>query len=189
MGNTVLNRLIMNECTKLWETIDFSGYSEKRRDGLTDEMLAGLPIRVNARYVTKNLILRDCKNVQGKGLEPLCDSMMLERVDISCARRREGELNVILLVQLLSTMIPHKLTEVDFSWNEKNHWCIKRLLYNLHAENRHEALVQRILCSNAFMLSRRTRDSLLRMRKAFRKRRIARIVVNIIVAKALVLKL
>jgi hypothetical protein len=39
MGNTVLNRLIMNECTKLWETIDFSGYSEKRRDGLTDEML------------------------------------------------------------------------------------------------------------------------------------------------------
>ena len=96
MGNTVLNRLIMNECTELSETIDFSGYSEKRRDGLTDEMLAGLLIRVNARYVTKNLILRDCKNVQGTGLEPLRDSMVLERVDISCARRREGELNVIL---------------------------------------------------------------------------------------------
>mmetsp|Transcript_22079 Transcript_22079/g.40105 ORF Transcript_22079/g.40105 Transcript_22079/m.40105 type:complete len:222 (-) Transcript_22079:794-1459(-) len=68
--------------------------------GLMKCLLAGLLIRVNARYVTKNLILRDCKNVQDMGLEPLRDSMVLsmvlERFNIFCARRREGDLNVIL---------------------------------------------------------------------------------------------
>ena len=48
-GSKVLNRLIMKECTALWETIDFSGFSKQRRDGLRDEMLSGLLTRVRRK--------------------------------------------------------------------------------------------------------------------------------------------
>ena len=80
MCSTKLLKVITTECTPLWVDIVF--YSLKHATSLTDDMLAALLTRVNARNVTKYLDLDGCSKIDGRGLAPLRHSRVLERVDL-----------------------------------------------------------------------------------------------------------
>ena len=70
-SSNIINKLIMQDCSALWVTIDLSPLFYKVQQRLSDDMLAGLLTRVNARNVTKTLILRYCSSIKGQGLNPL----------------------------------------------------------------------------------------------------------------------
>jgi len=73
--NTTVQQRVYQECQQAWVVIDFGN---SRR--LTDYQLSRLFIRVNARQVTKELLLHGCDGIQGSGLTPLRNSRVFERV-------------------------------------------------------------------------------------------------------------
>lgn len=77
---------------------------------MTDSMLQALLTRVNARQITKFLSIALCGQIQGSGLEPLRGSRILERVVLRTGGARFDE---ALVMDILRTMLPHKLYEVQ----------------------------------------------------------------------------
>ena len=143
--STILRQLIFKDCRGLWIKIDFSelSYSQQR---LTDEMLASLLTRVDARHVTENLSLFCCEEIQGTGLAPLRHSRVLEYIDLrGCNHQNEDDLAVT--VQILRTMIPYKLFWVNFSLNETNSKAHNRFRCDLRAARLKQAHDQNVLCS------------------------------------------
>lgn len=124
--STQLLHLITKECTELWVRIDLMPLKEwrtqveleKRNANLTDEMLATLLTRVNAREITRFLSLQSCKRIVGPGLESLRDSRFLEHITLPSGYRgkeRLEDFNEHLVIDILHTMIPHSLCKVNFT--------------------------------------------------------------------------
>ena len=84
-----LQKLIFQDCIPLWREIDFSDLPYATKQSLTDEMLASLLIRVNAKSVTRTINLTSCNGIQGTGLEPLRGSEVLEILDMMEAYHEE----------------------------------------------------------------------------------------------------
>lgn len=83
--STMLEKLLFEDCTSLWETIDLSFHASWEQQGnLTDSVLANLLVKVNARNLTKSLDIRGCRNIEGRGLKPLRFSRVLEQVRFGC---------------------------------------------------------------------------------------------------------
>lgn len=111
-GDRGLAHYIYTESTHLWKVIDLAKFP-----GITDAQLESLLERVNAVSVTQCIIFD--KNpttlITGRGLEPLRHSRVLESIDL----RQTTSVNVgptwlddRYVPDLLSTMIPHKLTSI-----------------------------------------------------------------------------
>lgn len=124
---TELLERITTECPGLWNCIDFYPYHERFNKGsqllwrqtncLTDRMLSALLQRVHARDVTTILRLKGCTNIVGHGLEPLRGSRVLAIMDLSIwpGGAPEGKkMNETLVIDIMQTMLPHKLSEVHF---------------------------------------------------------------------------
>lgn len=107
-----LARFIYKECAYLWREIDLS-----HCPGVMDAQLRSLLERVNARSVTKSIVLDKTSDstITGAGLEPLRGSRVLECIDLrqSDSRTRgPTSLDDELVTDLLSTMTPHKLEKI-----------------------------------------------------------------------------
>lgn len=77
-----LYHTVINDCPMLWEEMVFHESNGTAHHRLTDDMLAALLRRVDARRVTKKLDLSGCARLVGTGLEPLRHSRVLESVDL-----------------------------------------------------------------------------------------------------------
>ena len=168
--------LITRECTTLWVHIDFQSFPEGCKDierflwrlyaKLTDEMLASFLTKVNAREVTKSLRLWGCEKVRGAGLEPLRHSHILERIDVGSERGTREEMDEALVMDVLRTMIPHKLFHVHFpGWysyrgmesyygHDGGKLADRRVKFyrDLKAAKHQQALEQGTICSSCRLL-------------------------------------
>ena len=109
-----LQKLIFQDCVPLWREINFKDLPYPKKQSLTDEMLASLLIRVNAKSVTRTINLTRCGGIQGTGLEPLRGSEVLETLDMTEAYQQRIDLDTVL--SILRTMIPFKLFHVRLSF-------------------------------------------------------------------------
>lgn len=81
--NSALSRQILRESLGAWEIIDcFELLGPSSRKVMTDNDLSSLLTRVNAREVTKGLVLDGCRSILGSGLSPLRLSTVLEYVTL-----------------------------------------------------------------------------------------------------------
>lgn len=71
-----LAHFIYTECTFLWREIDLANCR-----GITDRQLNSLLERVNARSVTKSIILHKKATITALGLEPLQGSRVLQSIE------------------------------------------------------------------------------------------------------------
>ncbi len=149
-SNKTLQKLVFQECIPLWRDIDFSKMAGRNGLGrLTDDSLARLLIRVNARIVTRNLNLKYCKNVRGTGIAPLTCSPALETIDLRQLEydRRSDE---HLIVPILRTMIPFKLRRVRFHGyplDEDVPSLFSDFLRDLHTFRQQQARDENITCT------------------------------------------
>jgi len=103
---------IYTECAFLWKVVDLA-----KLPGITDSQLQSLLERVDARNVTRSILLDKTTRspIAGSGLEPLRHSRVLESVDLrqtSTLEVGETGLDDELVADILSTMLPHKLETV-----------------------------------------------------------------------------
>ena len=144
--STILRQLVFKDCPALWIKIDFSDVYYSHRLRFTDEMLASLLTRVDARLVTENLSLVDCVKIRGTGLAPLRYSRVLEYIDVTgCNHQNEDDLAAT--VRILRTMIPYKLFGVIFDPEEKHSKAHNRFRRDLRAAKLKQAQDQNVLCS------------------------------------------
>lgn len=108
-----LQKLLYQDCVPLWIDINFGDVRDQMKLRLTDEMLASLLTRVNARNITQTLNLVHCQNIRGTGLEPLSDSRVLEKVYLQ-QEGGDGMLDESIAVRILRSMVPYKLFHVRF---------------------------------------------------------------------------
>lgn len=158
--NTNLLRLVTRDCTTLWVHIDFYPFhndfhhapSKKRNGSLTDRMLSALLERVNAREVTKSLHIGGCTKIRGAGLEPLRNSRILERINLENGHHNwMGSVNEQLIREILRTLLPHNLLDVEFpSWiSMRLTWpWLYQFNHKLHAMHRQRALEQGTTCDS-----------------------------------------
>ena len=106
---------------RLWRRIDFGSWPLRplkvAADGtgnylahLTDDALAAILQRCNARDTTTFISLRNCTGLRGPGLEPLRSSRVLEEIDLRTERRHlstpgPASLNNDAVVKILKTML------------------------------------------------------------------------------------
>ena len=145
--STILQQLVLKDCRELWIHIDFSDLTYSQRQRFTDEMLASLLTRVDARHVTENLTLNYFDKIRGRGLAPLRYSRVLEYIDMrGCNNQNEDDLAATL--RILQTMIHHKLFEVKFSLGQIRISSVcKRFRCDLRAAKLKQAHDQNVLCS------------------------------------------
>jgi hypothetical protein len=119
LSRTLRHLVYGEDCSPLWENIDFSKVPYTRTSSITDETLSSLLTRVNAREVTKRLSLRDCHRLRGIGLESLRHSRVLESVDLRIHWYWAEQINAHL-VDILRTTVPHKLFMVRLHKSSHN---------------------------------------------------------------------
>lgn len=117
MCSTTILKFITEDCAPLWFEIVFC--SLQHAASLTDEMLAALLKRVDARNVTKYVDLDGCSEIRGTGLAPLRHSPVLERLDLRTGAGDTEDDNMYHLdetavVDTLRTMLPYELCDVIF---------------------------------------------------------------------------
>ena len=74
-----LANFIYTECTYLWRNLDLQEYP-----GIQDAQLKSLLERINARSITRSIVLDKTSDttITGAGLEPLRGSEVLESIDL-----------------------------------------------------------------------------------------------------------
>lgn len=149
--NSQLLHRVTRECRGLWIKIDFKHYISHHH--LTDEMLAALLERVNARNVTEELSLALCERIVGHGLEPLRHSQVLKSIDLRTqGLDGTGALNESLVMAILETMFPYELLEVKLLravFDDLDRTLFERqdIFYNSLCDAKYQqALQQQIKC-------------------------------------------
>ena len=68
-----------------WDALDFQDIEENLANKLTDDDMNEILTCINAQVVLKKLKLTGCINIEGRGLNSLRNSSVLEQIDISLA--------------------------------------------------------------------------------------------------------
>lgn len=133
-----LQQRVYRDCSKAWEEIIFQIEQWIGCPRLTDLQLSHFLIQVNARNVTKTLDLSYCRSIRGSGLIPLRNSRVLERIHLEGTGADE---NPTPALELLRSMIPHKLYVVNFALmrEERNQAAIQEFLYSLRSKRLEQA--------------------------------------------------
>lgn len=155
-GNHELLQRVTVECSSLWVKIDFSPFQEQckkqslgRGESLLDSMLRGLLVRVNARETTTYLSLQGCTEIVGHGLEPMRGSHVLERINLDVGPFHQA-LDEQVILDILRTMLPHKLYHVEFPLLNGTWPHIPRVdfIRDLHAAMKQRDLDQKVACTS-----------------------------------------
>ncbi|KAK1734491.1 hypothetical protein QTG54_014739 [Skeletonema marinoi] len=117
----------------LWEEINFGDNEWDLCIELRDDDIAGMLACINSVQKLKRLYLTYCENISGRGLEPLRGSTVLERLDISLARKhydgRYGECHLLEtdVIPILDSILDrenHSLKHLQFPyrWRTETFW-------------------------------------------------------------------
>jgi len=80
---------IANASSEKWESLDFKDVQEgiygagSSSRSLTDDDIRWVLLCIDAQNQTKSLKFTNCLGIMGSGLEPIRESVVLERIDIS----------------------------------------------------------------------------------------------------------
>ena len=76
---------IANASSEKWESLDFKDIQEGVYGGrnLTDDDIRWVLLCIDAQNKTKSLKFTNCNGITGSGLEPIRESVVLERIDLS----------------------------------------------------------------------------------------------------------
>jgi len=74
-----------------WDVLDFEDIEWKLATKLTDDDIYSILISINAHDVLKRMKLYGCTNIEGHGLSPLQNSVVLELIDISLVGQHETQ--------------------------------------------------------------------------------------------------
>jgi len=84
------SKLTILSDTKLWETLDFGGIDKSLAGKLTDDNIRDVLANTDAVNNIKCLKLTGCVNINGSGLSPLSNSVVLKQLDIGIVGQNES---------------------------------------------------------------------------------------------------
>ena len=74
-----------------WDILNFADIEKSLASKLTDGDVRDILLSINAVDNLKCLWITGCVNITGKGLRPLCDSAVLEELDLSLVGLHESK--------------------------------------------------------------------------------------------------
>ena len=101
-----------------WDTLDFEDIEKELANKLTDDDIYSILISINAHDVLKRLKLCGCTNIEGHGLNPLRESVVLELIDLSLAKRHETRKDVsesMICVEYIMPILDSIISSNGFS--------------------------------------------------------------------------
>ena len=93
--------MMSSSTNEYWETLDFADIGDLAAR-LTDEHIRHLLLLVDAKKKLKKISLTGCNKLVGYGLEPLCGSVVLERICIDLTMER---MSTLLVTSVLNSII------------------------------------------------------------------------------------
>ena len=109
-----------------WDILDFEDLDKELANKLTDEDINAVLKYMNARDVLKKLKLCGCINIEGHGLSPIRNSIILEQIDISLVGKHDdlyfgiqSKISQAAVVPILDSIISSdgcSLKYIQFPW-------------------------------------------------------------------------